>query len=349
MADPDIQKTWEFEVNGLALQNNAQASTTAHQDRREMMLGIKQRLTNTGSFSTFTTPWTVQSSSDGHTNASAADHWGDIDDLVWRDEDVPGNNFSWIVLRQTGIGATFELLIACESDSVGDDGSQIYAAVSVGGWNTDGNLTTIPTPVTPGDFRVIRNDDGTSQGYWGSGTDAGSPTGGYRWHVMMSSDGECTRVITFANTVNLGVWIFDKPDNPVTGWTDPYVAVIQATNSFSTTQASYTLFNAAAAMKGRFSGADTTMFLSTEGLANTSVGQAITTRNQLDNTWAVSEMGIASQTATFTGHMGQMFDLWWGPATTVSGRYYPQGLTKLYVNVGSMIFPWDGSSLMATK
>jgi hypothetical protein len=317
MADPDIQKTWEFEVNGVALQNNAQASTTAHQDRREMMLGIKQRLTNTGGFSTFTTPWTVQSSSDGHTTASAADNWGDIDDLVWRDEDVTANNFSWIVLRQTGIGATFELLIACESDTVNDDGSQIYAAVSVGGWNTDGNLTTIPTPVTPGDFRVIRNDDGTSQGYWGAGTDGGTVTGGYRWHVMMSSDGECTRVVTFANTVNLGVWIFDVPDRPATGWTDPYVA-------------------------------DTTMFLSSEGIVNAGIGTFIT-RNQLDNTFALSEMGIASQTATFVGRMGQMFDLWWGLAETTSGRLFPQSGTKLYVNVANMIFPWDGSSIMETK
>lgn len=343
MADPTIQKTWEFDVNGVALANSAQASTQAHQDRREMMLDIKRMLTNTGGHSAFTAPWTVQLSSNGTSTAGAGDNWGDIDDLVWRDEDSTGTNFSWIVLRQTGISTTFELLIALESDTVNDDGAQIYASVAQAGF-TGGNLNTAPTAT---DERVLRNDDGTSQGYWGSGTDGAVSNPAYRWHTMMSSDGECTRVLIFMDTVCTGFWLFDVPDNPVTGWTNPYIATILGTNNFTSNQPGYTNFNVNDNMKGRYSGTDTTMFLGVEGYANTRAPDV--GRNQLDNTWLTSEMGIYSQTSTFTGRMGSMFDLWWGQVATTSGKYFPQTGTKLYVNVSSMIFPWDGSSIIGTR
>ncbi len=72
-------------------------------------------------------------------------------------------------------------------------------------------------------------------------------------------------------------------------------------------------------------------------------------RNQLNNTWPVSEMGVASETSTFIGRMGTMFDLWWGEDTENSGRLYPQAGTKLYAKVVGMTFPWDGSSILQTK
>ena len=347
MTDPTIQKTWEFAVNGVALASSAQASTQAHQDRREMMLDIKNMLTNTAPHAgTFTSPWTVVSSSDGHTNVGSTDHWVTIDDLVWRDEDGSAD-FSWILLQQTGLSATFQLLIGCESDTVADDGAQIFAAITQTARNTDGTLSSMPTEAGT-DERVIRNDDGTSQGYWGSGGDATVSSPAYRWNVAMSTDGECTRVLIFMNTTCSGFWLFDVPDNPASGWTNPYIAAIQGTNSFNLNQPTYSLFNVAANIKGRFSGTDTTMFLSTEGFANASLGAQMG-RNQLDNTWPVSEMGIYSETSTFTGRMGTVFDLWWGEALATSGRYYPQAGTKLYVNVSDMIHPWDGSTILGTR
>ena len=347
MTDPTIQKTWEFAVNGLALTNNAQGSTQAHQDRREALLGIKQMLTNTGPHTgTFTTPWTVVLSSDSAT-ADASDNWSDIADLVWRDEDSTGTNFSWIVLRQTGISTTFEVLLALESDTVGDDGSQIYASVAQAGY-TGGTTNTAPTAT---DERELRNDDGTSLGYWGSGQDAANHTPAIRYHAMMSSDGECTRVLLFINTINTGFWIFDVPDNPASGWTNPYVAMIYGQNNATTNVTSYEIWNEAATARGRFSGTDTTIFFTSEGILNDGIGERLKA-NQLDNTWIASEMGVASQTSTFTGRMGTLFDLWWGAgffAQEATARHYPEAGTKLYVQVKDIIFPWDGSSVLQTR
>ena len=345
MTDPTIQKTWEFDVNNFVLANSAQGTTAAHEDRREMLLGIKGAFTNTAGHSGMTAPWTVSSSSNG-TAANTSDNWSTVADLKFRDEDSPGTTFGWIVLRQTGVSATFELLIALESDATADDGAQIYAAVSTGGFNTDGNTTTIPTPVVASDFRVLRNDDGSSLGYWGSGNDGASGSN-FQWNVAMSSDGECNRVFIFVNSKNTGFWLFDKPDNPATGWTDPYVAGIFGSNNVTTEQCTYSQFNVAAGMKSRVGGVDVTIFLSSEGLVNAGIATWMD-RNQLDNTWPLSEMGIYSETSTFVGRMGTLFDLWWGhfPGT---GRYYPQAGTKLYVGVTSMVVPWDGSSLLLTK
>lgn len=346
MTNPTIQKTWEFAVNGLALQSTVQGSTNAHLDRRETMLGIKQMLTNTGPYTgTFTSPWTVVSSSNG-TTAGASDNWTDVDDLVWRDEDSTGTNFGWIVLRQTGISTTFELLIALESDTVADDGSQIYAAVAQAGF-TGGTTNTAPTAT---DERVLRNDDGTSAGHWGTGADAASTTN-IRFHTMISTDGDCTRVLIFMGDVVTGFWLFDVPDNPASGWTNPYIAVIYGENNSTNNVVNYGTFLDSATMKGRFSGTDTTMFLSSEGINNSAIGEFLKA-NQLDNTFVASEMGVASLTSTFTGRMGTMFDLWWGPAYTnqeATGRYYPETGTKLYVQVKDMLFPWDGSSILQTR
>lgn len=343
MADPTLDKTWEFVVNGIALANNDRASTLAHQDRREMLLDIKQSLTNTGSHSGMTAPWTVTSSSDSAT-AGASDQWTDIDDLVWRDEDSTGNAFSWIVLRQTGISTTFELLLALESDSTFDDGAQIYASVAQAGF-TGGNTTTAPTAT---DERVLRNDDGTSRGYWGSGTDGSVSAPAYRWDVSMSSDGQCTRVLIFMNTICTGFWLFDKPKNPASGWTDPYVAGIIATNSFTIEMPKYANLldgtGAGLQMGGRFSGVDTTILLSSEGYLNSAIGELLPVPNQLDDSFIASEIGVRSQTATFTGAMGELFDIWWGFIWAGTGRYFPVGGTRLYVQVAHMIFPWDGAS-----
>jgi len=347
MTDPTIQKTWEFALNGVALANTTLGATNAHQDRREMLLDIVQALTNAGPHTgTFTVPWTVVQSSNGSTAGTPGPGWSSISNLVWRDEDSPGTPYSWILLQQTGISATFQLLIGLESDTVADDGAQIFAAVGQVAFGAGGTTTT--APALPSDGRVLRDDDGTSQGYWGSGTDGSAVNPAYRWDVAMSSDGKCTRVFIFVDTINTGFWLFDVPDNPASGWTNPYVATIFGESNFTNNVCRYGNFLDAANMKGRYSGTDTTMFLSSEGFADSAVGEQMRS-NQLNNTWPVSEIGVYSETSTFMGRMGTLFDLWWGEDAIVSGRYYPQTGTKLYANVARMIVPWDGSSLMGTR
>lgn len=332
-------KTWQFNLNNVALLDTTLDGTAAHFARRKMLLAIVNALKGFG-----TLPWTLVSNTDSATTPSAVNQWIDEGDLVWRDDDT-SNVMSWTVLRQVGISTTFELLITCEQDSASADGAQMGVWVAQAGF-TGGSTTARPTAT---DERRLRNSTGE---YWGSGT-VGSSTN-YRYHIMQSTDGECTRVLIFVNNVNTGFWLFDKPRNPLTEWTDPYVAVVIGTSNFTTNQCTYTLFHDAANMKGRYSGVDTAIYLSTEGFGTNASGENFTSENALDGAFIAEGMGLSSLTSTFVGRNGEVFDLWWGLTnaslnTTQTGRYYPEDNTKTYVQVAHMIFPWDGSTILGMK
>ena len=327
-------KTWQFNLNNLVLSDNTVGGTNAHFDRRTLLLGIKNALKGFG-----TQPWTVVSSSDSSTSG-ASDLWVDEGDLVWRDDDGAAV-FSWIVLRQTAISTTFDLLITCEEDAVANDGSRMGAWVAQAGF-TGGSTTVRPTAT---DERQLR--DSTLSGYWGSGGDGG--TYDYRWHAMQSTDGQCTRVLIFVNDVNTGFWFFDKPANPLSQWTNPYVASIQGSNDITTNECSFARYYDTAQGGSQFGGLAIGLYLSGEGFGSAAVGEQVTVPNQQDGTFIASEMGLCSLSSTFTGRMGEMFDLWWGFSFAGTGSYYPDTGTKTYVQVQDMIFPWDGSTLIGTK
>lgn len=327
-------KTWQFDLNGYIPADNTLGGLGAHYDRRNLLFSIKESLTGFAS-----TPWTVVSSSDG-TTASAADNWTDPDDLEWRDDDT-SNSFSWIVLRQAAISTTFELLIACEEDTLSNDGSQLAAWVAQAGF-TGGSTTTRPTAT---DERQIR--DSTNSGYWGSG--ANSQSYDYRYHVMMSSDGECTRVLLFISGVNTGFWIFDKPQNPISAWTSPYLAVIQGSNNSTTEQCSYSQFYDSASTLTRFGGTNLGLYMSGEGFGSAAVGEQVTVQNQLDGSFVANAVGLCSTDSTIAGRIGEVFDLWWGLTVMSTGRYYPADGSMSYVQVHHMIFPWDGSTFLGTE
>lgn len=331
-------KTWQFDLNNLVLLDTTLNGRNAHYDRRALLLGIKQALVGFAS-----SPWTVTDSTNSTAAPIGTDTWSVPDDLEWRDDDGSAV-FSWIILRQTGISATFELLITCEQDSNSNDGAQIGAWVSQLGF-TGGSTTVRPSNTT--DEREISNS--TTQ-WWGSGANGGSGLN-YRFHVMQSSDGECTRVLIFVNDVNTGFWMFDKPVNPNSAWTDPYVAVISGDNNSTTNQCSYSKFHDSATVRSRFgtSGIDTAIYLSGEGFGTNASGENFTVDNQIDGTFLANEMGLSSLTPTFVGRQGEMFDLWWGLTNAGTGKYYPEDNTKAYVQVQHMIFPWDGSTLIGTK
>lgn len=359
MADPTKDKTWEFDLNNLVIASTA-SFNQAYRSASQRLFSIKEILVNNGN-TTFTTPWVVQESSDGATAGGIGygvgpnDKWLAYTNLDWRQDTAPGDGFSWIVLRQTGISAKFELLIGCEQDGTGNDGKQIIVYVAQAGFRlsdggTDGTTTARPTAT---DERRLRNYNE----YWGSGPVNNAYTGQH--HVWMSTDGECTRIAIFISNVITGYWTFEKPKNPTTGWTDPYFAVIRGESNTSVSQATYTMYYDNARMLGKYSGVDTAMFLTGEGTINDALGEAtnpgfttpvgLQAPNQLDGTYTACEMGIASQTATFQGHHGNVFDMWWGFSLTQTGRYYPEGGTKAFVQIDDFIMPWDGSTLIRTR
>ena len=340
MVAPTKEKTWEYDLNNLTLADSTTVGNAYESAARRLFL-IKEILTNGGS-TTFTTPWTVVSSSDSST-AGASDLWVDAGDLVWKDDDT-SNAHSWIVLRQTGISTTFELLISCQEDQTGNDGKQIGAWVAQAGF-TGGTTTVRPTAT---DERILR--DSTSFGYWGSG----SVNVAYdsQTNVWMSSDGEITRIVIFIAGVPTGYWAFEKPKNAVSPWTNPYFATIQGTSNVTTSQLTYALYYDSANMAGQYNNGsavvNTSMYMSGEGFASQAAGEAIVDPDQLTEDYVASAIGIHSLTSNFRGRQGEVTDLWWGYINNAdrAGMFFPADGSKTFVQIGHLIFPWDGATIL---
>lgn len=316
MPVPSLAKTWQFNVNqafvalGSALADN----------RRILRLHIKDALVGMALL-----PWTVRYSCDSVTAGTAGDavdRWDSDADLVWANA---GSAHSWIVLRQTGVGATFELLISLENSSA--SGNTLTLVVSPSAAFTGGTTTARPT-ATDEDVRL-------SSATWGG---VASSDQNAKVHVMVSTDGQCSRVIVCTAGFAQTFWLFDKAQNPVTGWTAPSVAI--ALGASGSTVLTYANLNTTASAGGR-GVSNMTMFLSGEAANSSLIGVLQAFVNDLDSGHNMGPIGLLSATTSNRGRHGSLFDLWWGPQVVADGDTYG---TKTFVQFGDVIFPWDGST-----
>lgn len=189
MAAPTPVKTWQ-PTYGASLPAQNILYKTSSSDPARIMLLLKQILTGFPS-----SPWVVQKSSDGAANVGAADHISLFSHLVWANA---GSNHSWFTLRQTGIGATAEILVDLSSTNT----LVATIAFAPGGFDTGGTLTAAPT--ASGGSVTLCN-----AAVWLIGST--SPTG--RLSVLQSTDGHCTRVIWYRNGIPEGFWMLEKIGN----------------------------------------------------------------------------------------------------------------------------------------
>jgi hypothetical protein len=321
MGLPSLSKTWQFNVN-----NQVTAQGTALADNRKILRAIKNAMIGFA-----TNAWTVRYSCDSSVAGTAGDgvdRWAADSNLVWANA---GSAHSWIVLRQAGISSTFEVLISCEGAS--GTGVNLVLAVSTAGF-TGGSTTARPTAT---DENVLIN-----AASWNSGTDTSS-----RWSVMQSSDGQCTRVIVSQSASQCAIWIFDKPQNPTSGWSNPYIALgfysagsAPANNTyFSTTVASAILRMRSGSTTGNCT-------FTVEGIANalpydTAIGNIA---NEIDSSWDMWPLAFACLTTGIRGRHGSFFDLYMGSNSAANLDTYPNDGSNQFVQLFGLIFPWNGST-----
>src|SRR5512136_2332318 len=170
MTLPTKVKTWQYNVN-----QDLNTLGVALTDRQRLLRTIKNSLIGFGA-----APWTVQGSSNSVAAAmDGVDRWAADANLVWANAGVA---HSWIVLRQTGIGATFEMCIDLSSISP----RVLSCILAVGGSFAGGTTLNRPTAGTELDVSPTR---------WFKGDDA--LTFSCALHVQQSNDGAITRVGVF--------------------------------------------------------------------------------------------------------------------------------------------------------
>jgi len=336
--NPVLERTWQFANNTVITGETTQAggTTDGTEYRKNLLLHLKNTLTGFA-----LNPWTVAGSSSFALLAGAmdgVDRWSTIADLRWSSS-LSGQR-SWIVLQNSQLG--IQLLFDCYN-SANFDGAGAQAFVApVGTPFTGGSVTARPTSAA--EVQIL-SGTATTRGGWGSGDDTNTPRT-YLVHIQHSADGKATRVVTIFNGVTIGFWLFDEiVDTPGLVLTHPWVARIEQSGTDDTDSITLATTYDGAHTAGRSNaGAKVDYYLAQPSSAwrNLSASELLTTPNPYDGRLTLSEVGLACQTAGWTGFFGRVADLWYAPTAGYTGRGYPASSNAL-VQFGVLVFPWDGS------
>jgi len=329
MSAPTVSKTWQHTYSGghstnVRLLSSGVALTdyqTAMKRIKDIMIGF----TNA--------PWSVLYSCDGTTAGTAGDlvdRWSAIAKLVWANAGVA---HSWIILKQTGIASNFQLCIDL-SNSTSSNATVVFSpnAGFTGG-------TTTARPTATDEVVILSNTT------WLSGS--GSPFTG-ALSVMMTSDGQCTRVLFFRAGFAEGWWILDKPAAAVTGWSQPFFGLITGGNGGQ----GVTLANSINTTSGkgvvRIGTTTGVTSITTEDYTSGSeqAAQRQLTVHDLvpDQGYCITPAGIAvPSTVGARGRHGYLSDLWVVPSGSLRvGDTLPNDNTRAIIIAGVLAMPWNG-------
>jgi hypothetical protein len=330
---PPLQKTWQggTTLGGVDLVNQAIDEATSELTARTALLAIKQALT------TFNlNPWTVVSSSNGVV-ADGTDNWATVADLVY--PTTFGTAYSWVVLQQTNLLGTFEVLLSMFDIAATDPNRQnLVIKYAAGG----GYVAGAPNvqPFAPGGD-VILNNSGES---WLGELTTGEPL---TISCIQSDDGEVTRILVSVDSTAKPFTAigFEKPRLPNPLWTDPVVcyilketvasglncfrrSVMQETSPFQAT-----IVNLASS--------DIDVGLRMTG-PQRSTGEVIDEIQQSIHFWGggLSYDGVDAQ-----GDWGTLYDWYWvnrnvGGVHAIDGDSFPVGGDRTFVCPGDCVIGW---------
>lgn len=320
---PQLEKTWEFDVNQLYT-----AEATPLATHQKVLYGIKDALVGVlGARAAVQSRWTVKRSCDGSAIAdSTGDLWDDATKLLWG-----AGAHSWIVLEQQGVGSTFQVCI----DLNNADPSLLTIVWAPDGFPESGTGSGDTSNRPVGVTEVVLLDNAQWLG--------GQSTIQFRIHAMQSTDGECTRVIGYWQTHPVLLWVFDRATRTVAGWSSPGVAL--ATGTLDGNVTFDALHSIATPNLRGFGTAPMRLWMSTESFGSgvAAVGSKLVGTNAFDLNWPLTPIGLASLDPGQVGRHGELSDLWFGSAGANHGDTYPGDTSRQFVQFGHLVFPWDGT------
>lgn len=172
-------------------------------------------------------------------------------------------------------------------------------------------------------------------------------------HLMISSDGENTRLVGTYNGVASLFWFDETVLNPHPSWSaDPVTPVITGmADSDGLQTATYAKLNDTAYCIGtRIPSADpdipdnhsVDIYLTSEGYGTATNGENLTVPNELTGEWPFYPIGLFTTALTSKSRLGQLADIWWTSTGVIQGTTFPDDLTRQYISIGSIILPWNG-------
>lgn len=317
---PTLVKTWQVSKN-----NTVPTQVDALTQARRLMKTIKDMMVGFGSNAP-----TVGGSSNGTTaGMDDVDRWSSDASLVWNNN---GSAHSWIVFKFPQINPNFQVCVDLNSTAT-------WFATWVVSWNdgfTGGSTTARPTATD--EFVFINTTD------WYSNV-----LSQYQVHGWLSTDGQAFRMCVWRSANATTFWLFEKPRNPRTGWSNPAIAMMRLSDmSFNTFYQSLSSGN----FRARVGSTTAIMTVSAEAtasglLANTA--PTSTQTNDIDNAWDFYPLGLVSDTVAAKGRHGMLHDMWFAPNNLGNADTAPTNASdRQFVKLGALWLPWDpGGSTIA--
>jgi hypothetical protein len=246
--------------------------------------------------------------------------------LVW------GTNYSWVVLRQSQINPTFEICLATSSSAT------YYLANTFVSHSSGFTLTGLLTTAVPtASDRITHLNDGYIVGLsTNTAFDA-------VLNVAMSTDGQCTRIWCYRWGNLRTFWLFDKPKNPVSGWTNPSICLMQH-NSGSLIPSAYTELTDNALISARAKNQNIWLYVTTEFYISAAIGESQTTPNQLSGEWPMTPCGLVSATPGVYGRHGEIYDLWYTSTDIQPNCSIPSTGNRLFIVLPQLVHTWNRSN-----
>ncbi len=330
MAIPALEKTWQHTGGQLVT-----ASGNSLTDNRTVLLGMVNAMLGFAS-----SPWTVIASAGGSSPGAVVagfdgvNRWTSITQLTYT---TTSGNHSWIVLQQSGINAKTQLCIDLLSLNASNSSTGLQLrmhmspALGFGAVNggTDGTAALKPTALD--EFPL--HDNASNRNWLVGGTTTTNVSRNYVWYGMQSTDGQCTRFfvrLPFALTSGSSppngglsaVMVFDKPKNPVSGWTNPAVGVCAA-NIFTTPTPIDKRLGNAALFGGRSpAGVNMSMYMAGFDMGGNLAHERIP-QNDISGEIEFYPCRLASTTAGAYGIHGELFDMYWVSDKHLDGDTFP--------------------------
>lgn len=318
---PTLEKTWQF-----AHVSNS-ASGVQLNDLKDIFLRIKDAAKAFDD-----SPLTVVGSSNSlSANMTGTDLLVDQDDMVYS-----ATAHSWIVLGLPEIGPGVQLCFDFKYSN-----SQYGDVVVTPTGFSGGSVTARPTAA---DEQVLRAGE-ILFGQLGDGGGAGAQL----WaHLMLSTDGECFRVLVMNNGVATGFLLVDKPGSPATGWDTPMIAryTSQPDNTSNTLMGLGNWSDQSGVFKavGPVAAMPLLSIFESAIFFNATVADAFDAANQISGEYPLMRVGLWHDTTVGQrGRHGFVHDLFFTCPVLQNGDTMPADGTKQFVVIGDAVLPCDGT------
>ena len=314
----------------------------------------------------FTTPWVV--SHTGTTTVHGVKDDG-VDRLAGDPTRLGGGtgNVGYWVIKNTVTGTWWSFSSKSNGTAAGDKAAKgtIRSALAP-------NELLVPTTLASPPYGTSLEDGSFSHVEWVAVDEwwfydlgpIGTQPFPSKLHVMMSSDGEQTRLALFENNSSPLMWINGIVENPHPAWaaasSTPTVSCMFCAGAGASPTHTwyYSYTNDSKVLRGSeipvpaghglspTGGTEfhnTQFYMTSEGYGAAANGQNLPSPNLLTGAYDLYPIGLSCLDLERYGRLGELPDIWFVGTDVFQGWTFPDSTARQFCAFGDLVLPWDGS------